>query len=64
MRTSTRAESNLDLVSQEQVLDHEVVALADERRQGGEEDAEWLKHPGSVAHRDGWRFALLQLVTT
>ena len=40
----------MEPVSQEQVLDHEVVALANKGCQGGEEDAEWLKHPGRV----GW----------
>ena len=35
-----RAERDLELVAQEQVLQHEVVALMEEGGQGGEEDAE------------------------
>ena len=35
-----RAERDLELVAQEQVLQHEVVALMEDGGQGGEEDAE------------------------
>jgi len=35
-----RAERDLELVAQEQVLDHEAVALTEDGGQGGEEDAE------------------------
>ena len=37
MRSRARAERDLELVAQEQVLDHEVVALMEEGGQGGEE---------------------------
>jgi hypothetical protein len=40
MRPRARAERDLELVAQKQVLDHEVVALMEEGGQGGEEDAE------------------------
>jgi len=40
VRSRARAERDLELVAQEQVLDHEVVALVEEGGQGGEEDAE------------------------
>ena len=40
VRPRARAERDLELVAQEQVLDHEVVALMEEGGQGGEEDAE------------------------
>ena len=40
LRPRARAERDLELVAQEQVLDHEVVALVEERGQGREEDAE------------------------
>jgi len=39
MRPRASAERDLDLVAQEQVLDHEVVALTQEGGQGREEDA-------------------------
>jgi hypothetical protein len=48
------------LAAQEQVLDHEVVPLADEACQRGEEDAEQLEHPHSLADPAGSRFPLLQ----
>ena len=60
VRPLARAERDLELVAQEQVLDHEVVALMEEGCQGGEEDAESVKHPPRVADRGGWSFALLQ----
>ena len=40
VRPLARAERDLELVAQEQVLDREVVALTEEGGQGGEEDAE------------------------
>jgi hypothetical protein len=40
VRPRSRAERDLELVAQEQVLDHEVVALMEEGGRGGEEDAE------------------------
>jgi hypothetical protein len=40
VRPLAKAERDLELVAQEQVLDHEVVALMEEGCQGGEEDAE------------------------
>ena len=40
VRPRARAERDLELVAQEQVLDHEVVALMEEGGQGGEEDAD------------------------
>ncbi len=61
VRPRARAERDLELVAQEQILDHEVVALLEEGGQGGEEDAEYVKHPRRVADRAGWSFALLQL---
>jgi hypothetical protein len=39
VRPLARAERDLELVAQKQVLDHEVVALMEEGGQGGEEDA-------------------------
>jgi hypothetical protein len=39
-RPRARAEGDLELVAQEQVLDHEVLALMEEGGQGGEEDAD------------------------
>ena len=39
LRPRARAERDLELVAQEQVLQHEIVALMEEG-QGGEEDAE------------------------
>jgi hypothetical protein len=35
-----RTERDLELVAQEQVLDHEILALTDECGQGGEEDSQ------------------------
>ena len=63
-RPGPRAEGDLQLVAQEQVLDDKVVPLTDEGGQSREEDAEELKHPGRVAGRAGRSFALLQPVTT
>jgi hypothetical protein len=40
VRPLARAERDLELVAQEQVLDHEVVALMEKGGQRGEEDAE------------------------
>ena len=40
VRPRARAERDLELVAQKQVLDHEVVALMEEGGQGGEEDAD------------------------
>ena len=40
VRPRARTERDLELMAQEQVLDHEVVALVEERGQGREEDAE------------------------
>jgi hypothetical protein len=40
VRPRARAERDLELVAQEQILDHEVAALMEEGGQGGEEDAE------------------------
>ena len=40
VRPRASAERDLELVAQEQVLDHEVVALMEKGGQGGEEDAE------------------------
>ena len=40
VRPPARAERDLELVAQEQVLKHEVMALVDEGGQGGEEEAE------------------------
>jgi hypothetical protein len=40
VRPGARTERDLELMAQEQVLDHEVVALMEESGQGGEEDAE------------------------
>src|SRR5205814_2854975 len=40
VRSRARAGRDLELVAQEQVLDHEVVALVEEGGQGGEEHAE------------------------
>ena len=56
----TAQERDLELVAQEQVLDHEVVALMEQGGQGGEQDAEWLKHSRRIADRAGWSFAPLQ----
>ena len=39
-RPGPRAEGDLELVAQEQVLDHKVVPLTEEGGQGGEQDAE------------------------
>jgi hypothetical protein len=58
-----RAECDLELVAQEQVLDHKVVPLTEAGRQSREEDAKGFKHPGRVADRAGRRFALLQQQT-
>jgi len=49
----------LELVAQEQVLDHKVVTLTEEGGQRREEDAEEFKHLGRVADRAGRSFALL-----
>jgi alkanesulfonate monooxygenase SsuD/methylene tetrahydromethanopterin reductase-like flavin-dependent oxidoreductase (luciferase family) len=57
------AERDLELVAQEQVLDHKVVPLTEEGSQSREEDAKEFKHPGRVADRAGRRFALLQACT-
>jgi hypothetical protein len=62
VRPRARAKRDLELVTQEQVLDHEVEALMEEGGQGGEEEAEQVKHPRRVADRAGWGFALLQVV--
>ncbi len=62
-RPGPRAECDLELVAQEQVLDHKVVPLTDEGGQSREEDAPELKHPGMVAHRAGCSFALLESIT-
>ena len=40
VRPRARAERDLELVAQEQILEHEVVALMEEGGQGREEDAE------------------------
>ena len=40
MRTRTRAEGDVELMAQEEVLDDEVVAVPEEGAQGGEEDAQ------------------------
>jgi hypothetical protein len=40
VRPRARAERDLELVAQEQVLKHKVVALLEEGGQGGEEEAE------------------------
>ena len=40
VRSRARAERDLELVAQEQVLKHEVLALVVEGGQGGEEEAE------------------------
>ena len=40
VRPRARTERDLELMAQEQVLDHEIVALMEEGGQGGEEDAE------------------------
>ena len=60
VRPRARAERDLELVAQEQVLDHEVAALVEEGGQSGEEDAKEVKHPGRVADWAGSSFALPQ----
>ena len=40
VRPRVRAWRDFELVAQEQVLDHEVVAIMEEGGQGGEEDAD------------------------
>ena len=52
-RPGPRAECDLELVAQEQVLDHKVVPLTEEGGQSREEDAQEFKHPGGVADRAG-----------
>lgn len=59
MRTRTRAEGEVELVAQEEVLDDEVLAVPEEGAQGGEEDSEQFKHLVRVADRAGSGFALL-----
>jgi len=56
-RPGPRAECDLELVAQEQVLDHKVVPLTEEGGQSREEDAQEFKHPGRVADRAGRSFA-------
>ena len=51
----------MDLVAQEQVLDDQLVLLTEEGGQSREEEAEEFKHPGRVADRAGWSFALLRV---
>jgi hypothetical protein len=60
-RPGPKAESELELVAQEQVLDHKVVPLTEEGGQSRQEHAEEFKHPGRVADGAGRSFALLQL---
>ncbi len=62
-RPRTGPEGDLELAAQEQVLDHEVVPLADESCQRGEEDAEQLEHPHSLADPAGSRFPLYKTGT-
>ncbi len=54
-----RAECDLELVAQEQVLDHKVVPLTEKGSQSREEDAKEFKHPGRVADQAGRCFARL-----
>ena len=60
MRTRTRADGDVELVAQEEVLDDEVVAIPEEGAQGEEEDSEQFEHFVRVAGRAGPSFALLQ----
>jgi hypothetical protein len=56
MRTRTRAEGDVELVAQEEVLDDEVVAVPEEGAQGGEEGSEQFKHFVRVADSAGPSF--------
>jgi hypothetical protein len=49
VESRTRTEGDLELVAQEHVLDQKAVRLREEPCECGEEDAEYLEHPGKVA---------------
>ena len=53
VRARTGTQRDMELVAQEQVLDHKVVPLTEEGGQSREEDAQEFKHPGGVADRAG-----------
>ena len=63
-RPVPRAERDLELVAQEQVLDHKVVLLTEKGSKSREEDAKEFKHPGRVADQARMAFVASSSTTT